>query len=422
MSRHGAWYHVGLAVGGVLSCAIAACSGPPSGGASSSAPLVDDSSASGAPDEPLATAGGEALVRKYECARCHEGTGQAEVAHNQTCVKCHFDIAEGTFAAPADALAEWRPHVVALRFAPSLSGLGRLVQPAWAERFLTKPFDLRPELHPQMPRLAIDTLDAKAIVAFLADRHAQEAPIPTIEAPAGNAQRGRSLFVDKTCSNCHSFGGAGTLAPRPIPPSRLPRDRALAPDLRFARERLIAQNVVAYLLDPKSVKADAAMPKLDLTVQDAADLTAFVLTTALDDPPARVARPRLPVLDRPVAYDEVAEKVLHKTCWHCHSQPDYARGDGGPGNTGGFGFPARKLDLSSYESILAGSVDARGERRSVFGKGPTGAPLLVEALLAREAEDRGLVGDTRGMPLGLPPLSAEDIQLVESWVAQGHVR
>lgn len=365
---------------------------------------------------------GADLVAKFECARCHDGTGQPDVAQNLHCVKCHFEIGEGKFEAPKEALAEWRPHVMPLRFTPSLSGIGRLVKPEWAERFLAKPFDVRPELHARMPRLAIDTIDARAIVAYLAVHQTDAAPVRTVDAPAGSAERGRSLFIDKTCSNCHSFTGAGTHPPRPIPASRLPMDRALAPDLRYARERLIPQNVAAYLLDPKSVKPDAAMPKLDLSEQDAADLVAYVMTTPLDDPAPVPLKPRLPVLDRPVAYDEVAEKVLHKTCWHCHSQPDYARGDGGPGNTGGFGFAPRKLDLSSYESIAAGSVDAKGDRRSIFAKGGSGSPLLIEALLARQAEDRGLIGDTRGMPLGLPPLSAEDIQLVETWVAQGHVR
>lgn len=417
MSRHGAWYHVGLAAAGVASCLVGACSTAPSGPSSASA-----SASVAVPGPPASLPAGEALVAKFECARCHNGTGQPEVAQNLHCVKCHFEIGEGTFQAPKEALAEWRPHVMPLRFAPSLSGIGRLVKPEWVERFLVKPFDLRPELQPRMPRLAVDTIDAKAIAAFLATSLTDEGPVPTVDAPTGNAPRGRVLFVDKTCSNCHSFTGAGTQVPRPIPPSRLPVDRALAPDLRYARDRLIPQNVVAYLLDPRSVKPDAAMPKLDLSTQDAADLAAYVMTTSLDELAPRTSQPRLPVLDRPVAYDEVAEKVLHKTCWHCHSQPDYARGDGGPGNTGGFGFAPRKLDLSSYESIASGSVDARGDRHSIFAKGPSGAPLLIEVLLARDAEDRGLVGDTRGMPLGLPPLSPEEIQLVETWVAQGHVR
>ena len=44
----------------------------------------------------------------------------------------------------------------------------------------------------------------------------------------------------------------------------------------------------------------------------------------------------------------------------------------------------------------------------------------VAALLARHDELRSAPRDqVRGMPLGLPPLSAEDIRLVESWVAPG---
>jgi hypothetical protein len=47
----------------------------------------------------------------------------------------------------------------------------------------------------------------------------------------------------------------------------------------------------------------------------------------------------------------------------------------------------------------------------------------VRALLARHAEERGAAtGEVRGMPLGYPALSLEDIQLVETWIAQGRPR
>ncbi len=205
-------------------------------------------------------------------------------------------------------------------------------------------------------------------------------------------------------------------------PLKTPRDRALAPDLRFARERLVPGNVAAYLLDPKSVKPDAAMPKLQLSAEEASDLATFVLQAPLADVRPADAPRRLPVLERAVGYDEVASRVLHKICWHCHSQPDYARGDGGPGNTGGFGFTARRLDLSSYESIASGYVDLRGERRSLFSKAPDGEPMLLSVLLARQREAAGVAGEPRGMPLGLPPLPPEDIQLIETWISQGHPR
>jgi hypothetical protein len=44
-------------------------------------------------------------------------------------------------------------------------------------------------------------------------------------------------------------------------------------------------------------------------------------------------------------------------------------------------------------------------------------------MLARRLEVRGEIdAEHLGMPLGFPPMSAEHIQLVESWIAQGRPR
>jgi mono/diheme cytochrome c family protein len=384
----------------------------------SSAPSAAASVAEGAPASPPPDGG--ALVAELECNRCHTETGVADAPRDKHCVRCHADIASGRFEAAPGLLAEWRPRVVALRHAPSLGGVGTIVDPTWAARYLRGPFDLRPHLVPEMPRLALDRASARAIAEHLAakNRAAHAAPAPS---PPGDPSRGRALFEAKGCASCHAFTGAG-LAVAPVPREDDGAERTLAPDLRFARERLLRDAVAAWIVDPASLKTGAAMPKQKVTDEEARDLAAFVLDAPLERAPATPPLERLAVLERPVGYDEVASRVLHKMCWHCHSQPDFARGDGGPGNTGGFGFAARKLDLSTYEAVLSGFVDERGERVSVFSSGPSGEPRLVEALVARWSEERGENGPTRGMPLGLPPLSREDVQLVESWVAQGHPR
>jgi hypothetical protein len=65
-------------------------------------------------------------------------------------------------------------------------------------------------------------------------------------------------------------------------------------------------------------------------------------------------------------------------------------------------------------------LDDHAERKSVFAKTADGTPLLVAALLARQEEEAGAPrADLRGMPLGLPALSAEEVQLVETWIAAG---
>jgi hypothetical protein len=116
----------------------------------------------------------------------------------------------------------------------------------------------------------------------------------------------------------------------------------------------------------------------------------------------------------------VSTRVFRQICWHCHGAPAFARGDGGPGNTGGFGFAPRGLDLSDYTGVTSGSRGPDGRRRSVLATMPDGTPRLIAHLLARRVEERGgEVPGIRGMPLGLPALSLEDIQLVETWIVQG---
>src|SRR5439155_19835882 len=179
-----------------------------------------------------------------------------------------------------------------------------------------------------------------------------------------------------------------------------------------------------WLSDPKAVKPDSAMPKIVLTPVEAKDLAGFLMAVEVTPPPAKSKVARLPVLARKITYKEVDEKVFHRTCWHCHSEPDYAIGDGGPGNSGGFGFKPRGLNLSDYNGITAGFVDDKGERQSVFAKDDQGVPRMVRALLARHEEEEQNVatGPVRGMPLGYDALSLEDIQLVDSWIAQGRPR
>jgi hypothetical protein len=78
------------------------------------------------------------------------------------------------------------------------------------------------------------------------------------------------------------------------------------------------------------------------------------------------------------------------------------------------------LSLADYEGIASGYVDDKGERQSVFALTKEGTPRLVSSLIARRDEIVGYSNPSiRGMPLGLPPLAPEEIQLVETWIAQG---
>ncbi len=377
-----------------------------------------------APPDP---AHGRELVATFQCNRCHDGTGHPAAADNKHCVHCHKKIIDDKFDAPAASIARWKPRVKELADAPSLEATGKRFTRKWVTSYLLQPSDLRPHLHQYMPRLAITPADARDIAAYLVPEADPPAPSGTPSELAGaDLGKGRQLLDTKGCGACHVFTGVASVESSALPAmdgKDLQRGHKLAPDLRFARDRMSASKMIAWLSDPKAIKSDTPMPKPSLSPAEVKDLAAYLLTAEISPPPPPPKLARLPVLTRKVTFKEVDEKVFHRTCWHCHSEPDYAIGDGGPGNSGGFGFKPRGLNLSDYNGIAAGYLDEKSERASIFAKDADGVPRLVKALLARHDEEGGAeTGPVRGMPLGYEPLSAEDIQLVESWVAQGRPR
>jgi hypothetical protein len=181
--------------------------------------------------------------------------------------------------------------------------------------------------------------------------------------------------------------------------------------------------ITQWIQDPQSIRPGTDMPKLGLTQQEARDAAAYILSTPLSPPAPVPPVTRLPLLERRVTYEEVATRVLRTSCTHCHSAPGTG-GDPGPGSVGGFGFAPRGVQLSSYEGTQLGYLGEDKARHSLLTHEPAlerwGGARLVAALVARHEETSGRpVAGVRGMPMGLPGLPLEDIQLVETWVAQG---
>lgn len=361
---------------------------------------------------------GGALVRQFECQRCHAGTGIEAPKLEQDCVGCHEQIATDRFKTSSSKLGEWKQHVLPYRDVPSLMDLGVRLRPGWVRDYLLHPHQLRPSLAQTMPRLELSFDQATDIVTYLTRKDAPPKPTLAVTADPTQVEHGKLLLSERGCVGCHEVTGAGlTLPPKTQPVARA---QGLAPDLRFARERLEPDTLALWLLDPSRLKRDAVMPNLQLSRDDARDLAAFLSFGKLSPNAAPPPPSRLPPLTRRVGFDEVSARVFAVTCRHCHTNPDLAGGDGGPGGTGGFGFKPRHIDFSSYQGILSGGVDARGQRVSLFTPTGEGVPRLVAALVARQREISGQESrEVRGMPLGLPALSPEQIQLVESWVAQG---
>jgi mono/diheme cytochrome c family protein len=274
-----------------------------------------------------------------------------------------------------------------------------------------------------MPRLAITAAEAERLAAYLVPVGDPQNIDPAIAVDAQAVARGDALYRSLACGRCHRFTGAAVddavlHASGRDQVEPLGGSWALAPDLRHARARMEPAQLAAWIADPRG-----AMPRFGIGADDARVLAAFLTSTPLAAPVPPPAIERRPVLSRAVTWDEVETEVFRHVCWHCHAVADYARGDGGPGNSGGFGFAPRGLDLSSYTGISAGSLDDGGEPRSVFATLDDGTPRIVAHLLARHTEEAGgVVSGIRGMPLGLPALSLDKIQLVETWIRQGRPR
>jgi cytochrome c2 len=370
---------------------------------------------------------GKSLVARYECNRCHEGTGLPAPALDRQCVGCHDLVAAGKAPVPPAQRQAMQSATRHYLTTPGLGEVGRTVRAPWIARFLHEPVKVRTHEEEWMPRLAIPEDDARDIAAYLT------AAAPALEEPAsvGDASRGRELFSRKGCFLCHDFTGASRadVAPEipPMAPEAFARAITQAPDLRLARERVRQDVIVRWIQDPRSVRDDALMPALGVSPDEARDLAAYVLTTPLAaPPPAPAPFERLPLLERRVTYEEVAARVFRKSCVHCHADPGKS-GDPGPGSAGGFGFALRGVRLLSYEGTQLGYVANGGARRSLFEREPElerwGGSRLVASLVARHEEVAGRpLGEVRGMPMGLPPLAADEIQLVETWAAQGGPR
>ena len=360
---------------------------------------------------------GAALMERFECARCHKGLLPRQPPEKE-CVGCHERVHQDLVGGDASLKRRWKKNVRHLKQVPLLEDVAGKFRPEWLTEFLLEPKDLRPHLEETMPRFNLNREEATALAAWLTREPPAE---PAASAPArGTVEHGREIYQQKRCGQCHEFAGVMVGELSAGAGERFEEARRLAPDLKWARERMTRAAIARWLKASNAIWPLRLMPVIQLSADEVDALTTFILEAPVQPPAPPVMEPRLPLLTRPVTYAEVEREVFHRTCWHCHSEPNYARGDGGPGNTGGFGFAGVRLSFLSYETVLAGYREPSGAPASLFRKNAEGTPRLVEALLARKDEERGQPRPAvRGMPLGLPSLRPEQIQLVETWVAQG---
>lgn len=358
-----------------------------------------------APDARIAAA-----FAAGDCNRCHDVpvAGVPIPARIDSCKDCHVWI-KAVSADPVKrdkAMAvfplweRYEKNVKTYLETPHLDAAMARLDPEWMRSYLKDPHDLRPNLGETMPRFALTDDQIDAIVDAFAAAHVAPAASPPPD-PA-NVTRGEVLFTQRGCFACHVFGARQTIGAV-----------AMAPDLANTRDRMSADAIYAWIADPKAVSTGATMPSLALPPDEVRALRDYVV---LADPKWHDAPPLGPApvaTTEPVTYAQVEERVFGRICQHCHMNPALNQGRAGPGNTGGFGWPATGINLQDYEGIVAvkdripdSLLRRRTEaHRDVVHPGERAVPLTRPPV--------------PGMPLGLPPLSDEDISLVLGWIKQG---
>jgi mono/diheme cytochrome c family protein len=205
-------------------------------------------------DQPGRTSRGLSLYRQH-CVQCHGAPGVAPEP-----------FALGMTPAPANLVytaREWHPAEV---FWVVREGIKMTGMPAWKHRMTDE--------------------DIWAIVSFLrgapalapheyrSTKAAPATPAAPPPAPAPDAQRGKKAISQYACATCHRIPGiVGANAPVGPPLEAIGTRGFIAGALPNTPE-----NMVRWIRHPQAVNPKSAMPDLGVTVRDAQDIAAYLLT------------------------------------------------------------------------------------------------------------------------------------------------
>jgi len=200
------------------------------------------------------------------CAKCHHGAVEVpqadklnrgrKIAETQGCFNCHkIQGFEG----------RWQ-------VGPALENVGSKLEQDWMLRWLHDPTAFRPST--KMPRIFhlsntsapddVDKDDAAiaGIVAYLIKNSGAVA----LNAPPvqGEIARGEKLVKDLGCLGCHSAAGV--------------KAGDFAPELSGLGSKVRADWLYTWLKNPKHYSPHTRMPDLRLSDQEAADITAYLIS------------------------------------------------------------------------------------------------------------------------------------------------
>jgi cytochrome c2/archaellum component FlaC len=260
-------------------------------------------------ENPILPAG----MTEAGCVNCHAGGGWTPGSQTQDtgrelivrmgCNACHV--------VNYPAFAETRKP------GPALTRIARKTTPEWAYKWIESPRSFHPTTW--MPHFFYQenikskedkerqAVEIAAIVSYLWDR-SEKGQYPP--APTGDAGRGKQLFESIGCAGCHVLD------------AKAKRDdffpvvnRLHGPNLVRTGSKVDRGWLYAWLKNPKQYFLDTSMPNLRLTDGEAADLTAYLLSSR----DGRYENVKLPAVNA-TRRDELLREYLQNTFTVARSQ------------------------------------------------------------------------------------------------------
>ncbi len=154
--------------------------------------------------------------------------------------------------------------------APDLTWEGSSVQRKWLEEFFRNPATLRPALIRRMPKFNLSNEDITTLSDYIMTVYQtpefDRDSMPESGYSATQVEQGRQLFYSKyACQSCHIIDAKA--------------DKGyIGPTLTAVGSRLTAAWVYHWLKNPQALRMGATEPNRNMTDDDAASLTAFLMT------------------------------------------------------------------------------------------------------------------------------------------------
>ncbi len=181
---------------------------------------------------------GRRVVKKYNCAGCHEIEGEG--GDYRDVIIAH----------------EGLDQMTAKQFAPpTLQAEGARVYPNWLFNFLKEPSEIRYGLKVRMPTFDMSDEEATTLVKYFSALDNEPFPYETLPEPESTAAElrvGKQIFDALKCDSCHPSQGEF------IPDGS---EKAGRPDLSLAKQRLKADWLIDWMKDPQSFQRGTAMPQ-----------------------------------------------------------------------------------------------------------------------------------------------------------------